>query len=314
MDNGLWQLALCMLAFPLLYTGLISFRCRPGCSGGRGLGARGSGPSIPSTLSRGSSPLPLIPGWRGITLGGGPPWAETCCPPVPTGGRAPPCPHHPPWPECFVTARKEPEGHLGAPPWGRLAEPPLKPCVHGQQPHAGPRPPFSALWPVSLSGASRPRPHPVSAPRDRRLQAEGGLARIRAFFSAPVVVFHLNILSYFAFLCLFAYVLMVDFQPRPSGCECLIYLWLCSLVCEELRQVGPCPAPAPPTDPPAPGQLPGLGHFLPVALGPVPSPARLPGPLRAGSAPWKGRPAVQQPRRPLPLPHLAAPPQALLFA
>ncbi|XP_059865742.1 transient receptor potential cation channel subfamily M member 2 [Delphinus delphis] len=73
--------------------------------------------------------------------------------------------------------------------------------------------------------------------RDRRLQAEGGLARIRAFFSAPVVVFHLNILSYFAFLCLFAYVLMVDFQPRPSGCECLIYLWLCSLVCEELRQL-----------------------------------------------------------------------------
>ena len=133
-----------------------------------------------------------------------------------------------------------------------------------------------------LSGASRPRsPHPASAPRDRRLQAEGGLPRIRAFFSAPVVVFHLNILSYFAFLCLFAYVLMVDFQPRPSGCECLIYLWLFSLVCEELRQVGPCPAPAPPTDPPTPGLLPGLGHFLTVALGPAPSPTRLTGPLRA---------------------------------
>ncbi|XP_020927162.1 transient receptor potential cation channel subfamily M member 2 isoform X2 [Sus scrofa] len=73
--------------------------------------------------------------------------------------------------------------------------------------------------------------------RERRLQAVRGLARIRAFFNAPVVVFHLNTLSYFAFLCLFAYVLMVDFQPSPSGCECLIYLWLFSLVCEELRQL-----------------------------------------------------------------------------
>ncbi|XP_065798979.1 transient receptor potential cation channel subfamily M member 2 isoform X3 [Muntiacus reevesi] len=73
--------------------------------------------------------------------------------------------------------------------------------------------------------------------RNQRLQAEGGLARIRAFFSAPVVVFHMNILSYFAFLCLFAYVLMVDFQPQPSGCEYLIYVWLFSLVCEELRQL-----------------------------------------------------------------------------
>ncbi|XP_021112017.1 transient receptor potential cation channel subfamily M member 2 isoform X1 [Heterocephalus glaber] len=73
--------------------------------------------------------------------------------------------------------------------------------------------------------------------REKRLQALGGPARARAFFSAPVVVFHLNILSYFAFLCLFAYVLMVDFQPTPSWSECLIYLWLFSLVCEEMRQL-----------------------------------------------------------------------------
>ncbi|XP_055975296.1 transient receptor potential cation channel subfamily M member 2 isoform X2 [Sorex fumeus] len=73
--------------------------------------------------------------------------------------------------------------------------------------------------------------------RDRKLQAMQGLARVRAFFNAPVVIFHLNILSYFAFLCLFAYVLMVDFQPVPSWSERLIYLWLFSLVCEELRQL-----------------------------------------------------------------------------
>ena len=59
-----------------------------------------------------------------------------------------------------------------------------------------------------------------------------------------MVIFHLNILSYFAFLCLFAYVLMVDFQPTPSCCEYLIYFWLFSLVCEELRQVCP-PSPLP---------------------------------------------------------------------
>ncbi|XP_020739237.2 transient receptor potential cation channel subfamily M member 2 isoform X1 [Odocoileus virginianus] len=73
--------------------------------------------------------------------------------------------------------------------------------------------------------------------RNQQLRAGRGLARVRAFFSAPVVVFHMNILSYFAFLCLFAYVLMVDFQPQPSGCEYLIYVWLFSLVCEELRQL-----------------------------------------------------------------------------
>ncbi|XP_053420329.1 transient receptor potential cation channel subfamily M member 2 isoform X2 [Nycticebus coucang] len=73
--------------------------------------------------------------------------------------------------------------------------------------------------------------------REKRLQALSGPARVRAFFNAPVVIFHLNILSYFAFLCLFAYVLMVDFQPTPSWCEHVIYLWLFSLVCEETRQL-----------------------------------------------------------------------------
>lgn len=65
----------------------------------------------------------------------------------------------------------------------------------------------------------------------------GCLARLRAFFTAPVVIFLMNILSYFTFLLLFAYVLMVDFQPMPSWREYLIYFWLFSLVCEETRQV-----------------------------------------------------------------------------
>ncbi|XP_028925185.1 transient receptor potential cation channel subfamily M member 2 isoform X2 [Ornithorhynchus anatinus] len=73
--------------------------------------------------------------------------------------------------------------------------------------------------------------------REKRLQSVSCLARFRAFFTAPVVIFHLNILSYFSFLWLFAYVLMIDFQPTPSWREYVIYFWLFSLVCEETRQL-----------------------------------------------------------------------------
>uniref|UniRef100_A0A674IXW9 Transient receptor potential cation channel subfamily M member 2 n=1 Tax=Terrapene triunguis TaxID=2587831 RepID=A0A674IXW9_9SAUR len=70
-----------------------------------------------------------------------------------------------------------------------------------------------------------------------RLQPMSCLTRTRAFFTAPVVIFHLNILSYFSFLWLFAYILMIDFQATPSWREYVIYFWLFSLVCEETRQV-----------------------------------------------------------------------------
>uniref|UniRef100_A0A8B9CL03 Transient receptor potential cation channel subfamily M member 2 n=1 Tax=Anser brachyrhynchus TaxID=132585 RepID=A0A8B9CL03_9AVES len=73
--------------------------------------------------------------------------------------------------------------------------------------------------------------------REKKLQPMNCLTRFRAFFTAPVVIFHMNILSYFTFLLLFAYVLMVDFQPLPSWWEYLIYFWLFSLVCEEMRQL-----------------------------------------------------------------------------
>uniref|UniRef100_A0A6J0T728 Transient receptor potential cation channel subfamily M member 2 isoform X2 n=2 Tax=Pogona vitticeps TaxID=103695 RepID=A0A6J0T728_9SAUR len=73
--------------------------------------------------------------------------------------------------------------------------------------------------------------------REKRLLPMTCLNRFRAFFTAPVVIFHLNILSYFTFLCLFAYVLMIDFQSTPSWREYVIYFWLFSLVCEEIRQL-----------------------------------------------------------------------------
>ncbi|KYO36053.1 transient receptor potential cation channel subfamily M member 2 isoform X1 [Alligator mississippiensis] len=73
--------------------------------------------------------------------------------------------------------------------------------------------------------------------REKRLQPMNCLTRFRAFFTAPVVIFHLNILSYFSFLLLYAYVLMIDFQETPSWRERIIYFWLFSLVCEETRQL-----------------------------------------------------------------------------
>uniref|UniRef100_A0A8C6PKT7 Transient receptor potential cation channel, subfamily M, member 4a n=1 Tax=Nothobranchius furzeri TaxID=105023 RepID=A0A8C6PKT7_NOTFU len=65
--------------------------------------------------------------------------------------------------------------------------------------------------------------------------------RWKQFWYAPVTSFLGNVLMYFLFLCLFAYVLLVDFQPPyPDGPSCLelvLYFWVFTLVCEEIRQV-----------------------------------------------------------------------------
>lgn len=66
------------------------------------------------------------------------------------------------------------------------------------------------------------------------------LTRWRMFWGAPVTVFLGNVLMYFAFLFLFAYVLLVDFRPPPqgpSGAEVTLYFWVFTLVLEEIRQV-----------------------------------------------------------------------------
>ncbi|KAK7880325.1 hypothetical protein WMY93_033041 [Mugilogobius chulae] len=64
-----------------------------------------------------------------------------------------------------------------------------------------------------------------------------GWTRLVSLYTSPQVKFFLNIVSYFAFLALFAVVLMVDFQPFPSQLEILLYVWLFTLVLEELRQL-----------------------------------------------------------------------------
>lgn len=62
-------------------------------------------------------------------------------------------------------------------------------------------------------------------------------SRLLCLYTSPQVKFYWNLASYFAFLLLFAVVLMMDFQALPSRLEVLLYVWLLSLVCEEVRQV-----------------------------------------------------------------------------
>ncbi|XP_054887505.1 transient receptor potential cation channel subfamily M member 2-like isoform X2 [Poeciliopsis prolifica] len=62
-------------------------------------------------------------------------------------------------------------------------------------------------------------------------------SRLIGLYSAPQVKFYGSIISYFAFLFLFAYVLMVDFQSTPSIVELVLYIWLFTLVSEEIRQL-----------------------------------------------------------------------------
>uniref|UniRef100_A0A8C8D6P1 Transient receptor potential cation channel, subfamily M, member 4a n=1 Tax=Oncorhynchus tshawytscha TaxID=74940 RepID=A0A8C8D6P1_ONCTS len=68
------------------------------------------------------------------------------------------------------------------------------------------------------------------------------LLRWREFWFAPVTAFLGNVLMYFLFLSLFAYVLLLDFKPPPphgpSTLEFVLYFWVFTLVCEEFRQVG----------------------------------------------------------------------------
>ncbi|XP_027147042.1 transient receptor potential cation channel subfamily M member 2 isoform X1 [Larimichthys crocea] len=69
------------------------------------------------------------------------------------------------------------------------------------------------------------------------LKPLNGWSKLFYLYSSPQVKFYWNIVSYFAFLFLFAVVLMIDFQDVPSGSEVLLYIWLASLVCEEIRQL-----------------------------------------------------------------------------
>ncbi|XP_048037721.1 transient receptor potential cation channel subfamily M member-like 2 [Megalobrama amblycephala] len=68
------------------------------------------------------------------------------------------------------------------------------------------------------------------------------LSRWKQFWYAPVTTFISNVLMYFLFLFLYAYVLLVDFKPPPpdgpAPSECVLYFWVFTMLCEEIREVG----------------------------------------------------------------------------
>uniref|UniRef100_A0A3P9HQ68 Transient receptor potential cation channel subfamily M member 4 n=1 Tax=Oryzias latipes TaxID=8090 RepID=A0A3P9HQ68_ORYLA len=81
--------------------------------------------------------------------------------------------------------------------------------------------------------------NPFDAPKPR-VKRPFAVQRCRQFWFAPVTSFLGNVLMYFLFLGLFAYVLLVDFKPPPpdgpSPLEIVLYFWVFTLVCEEIRQ------------------------------------------------------------------------------
>ncbi|KAF7697684.1 hypothetical protein HF521_004194 [Silurus meridionalis] len=76
---------------------------------------------------------------------------------------------------------------------------------------------------------------PVSPPQHPYI-----IHRWRQFWFAPITSFLGNVLMYFLFLMLFAYILLVEFKPPPpdgpAPIEYLLYFWVFTLVCEEIRQ------------------------------------------------------------------------------
>uniref|UniRef100_A0A3B3CIW5 Uncharacterized protein n=1 Tax=Oryzias melastigma TaxID=30732 RepID=A0A3B3CIW5_ORYME len=66
------------------------------------------------------------------------------------------------------------------------------------------------------------------------------VSRWRQFWFAPVTSFLGNVVMYFLFLVLFAYVLLVDFKPPllegPAVSEYVLYFWVFTIVCEEIRE------------------------------------------------------------------------------
>ncbi|XP_028993467.1 transient receptor potential cation channel subfamily M member 2 isoform X2 [Betta splendens] len=79
--------------------------------------------------------------------------------------------------------------------------------------------------------------HSLYVPQKKPVQPLSGWKKLVYLYSSPQVKFYLNIVSYFAFLGLFAVVVMIDFQDVPSPGEILLYIWLLSLVFEEVRQL-----------------------------------------------------------------------------
>ncbi|WAR22946.1 TRPM2-like protein, partial [Mya arenaria] len=75
-------------------------------------------------------------------------------------------------------------------------------------------------------------------------EKKDNIKNIKSFFCAPVVIFMYNVLSHLAFLCLYAYIIVVDFNADVSNAEIVLIAWVASLLVEEIRQILIRPLPA----------------------------------------------------------------------
>ena len=46
-------------------------------------------------------------------------------------------------------------------------------------------------------------------------------------------------IAYFIFLAIFSYMLLVEFSEEMRSCELIIFIWIVTLMIEEMRQVNP---------------------------------------------------------------------------
>lgn len=46
-------------------------------------------------------------------------------------------------------------------------------------------------------------------------------------------------IAYFIFLAIFSYMLLVEFSEEMGTCELIIFIWILTLMIEEMRQVNP---------------------------------------------------------------------------
>ncbi|XP_033625076.1 transient receptor potential cation channel subfamily M member-like 2 isoform X2 [Asterias rubens] len=61
--------------------------------------------------------------------------------------------------------------------------------------------------------------------------------RFTLFYDSPLITFRHNVASFFCFLVLFSYIIMMRFTMEVTNYEIALYVWVISLFLEELRQV-----------------------------------------------------------------------------
>uniref|UniRef100_UPI00358EBBEA transient receptor potential cation channel subfamily M member 2 n=1 Tax=Myxine glutinosa TaxID=7769 RepID=UPI00358EBBEA len=68
----------------------------------------------------------------------------------------------------------------------------------------------------------------------------GCIRRWMSFWNAPITTFFTNLASELIFLCIYAYVILANIHPWPTGpgsWEILLYFWFVAFITEELRQI-----------------------------------------------------------------------------